>query len=81
MNIYENDVGTEEDPAYLGCYFDPADNRVFVREAASDDMSAEVSWSVRESLCRWVSSVHVVGALLAMFDTPGCNCLRAVRSV
>ncbi|CAN0420464.1 unnamed protein product, partial [Ectocarpus sp. 13 AM-2016] len=41
MNIYENDVEPDDEPAYLGCYSDPADNRVFVQEAASDDMSAE----------------------------------------
>ncbi|CAM9620770.1 unnamed protein product [Ectocarpus sp. 6 AP-2014] len=45
-NIYENDVDAEDDPAYLGCYSDPADNRVFVREASSDDMTSEVCASL-----------------------------------
>lgn len=52
-NIYENDVDTGDDPAYLGCYSDPADNRVFVQEASSDDMTSEVS-ERGVALCRSV---------------------------
>ncbi|CAN0158496.1 unnamed protein product, partial [Ectocarpus sp. 13 AM-2016] len=37
MTVYEN---PESD--YLGCYSDPADDRIFERMASSDDMTAEV---------------------------------------
>ncbi|CAM9843168.1 unnamed protein product [Ectocarpus sp. 12 AP-2014] len=53
MSVYENDVdggetddvddGETEDPSYLGCYSDPADNRVFVQDISSAAMTAEVS--------------------------------------
>ncbi|CAM9620491.1 unnamed protein product [Ectocarpus sp. 6 AP-2014] len=58
MSIYENDGdggdndgdggdndgdgGDDEDPSFLGCYSDPADNRVFVQEISSAGMTAEV---------------------------------------
>ena len=48
MSVYQNDVddgddGEIDEPSYLGCYSDPADNRVFVQDISSDAMTAEVS--------------------------------------
>ncbi|CAM9879724.1 unnamed protein product, partial [Ectocarpus fasciculatus] len=40
MSVYENDVvdgGEIVDPSYLGCFSDPADNRVFVQDISLDD--------------------------------------------
>lgn len=41
MSIRWHDVDGNLD--YLGCYFDPADNRIFELVATSDDMTSDVS--------------------------------------
>ncbi|CAM9620699.1 unnamed protein product [Ectocarpus sp. 6 AP-2014] len=47
MSVYTHGVVTVDpvdsvDPAYLGCYYDPSDDRIFMRDDSSDDMTAEV---------------------------------------
>lgn len=44
MSVFKNfDVDTAVESYHLGCFSDPADNRVFVQNESSDAMTAEVS--------------------------------------
>lgn len=46
MSVYGNDV---VDPSYRGCYSDPGNNRVFVQDASSDEMTSDVSERASEA--------------------------------